>query len=164
MVRPVVHSIKHYVQFPFNQIGFGVREVLPVARAMERSDVNIASEVAEGSIIKALYLEMWLQNEGNESSFIATLSKDPEDGTGPTSIEMAGLFSYTNKKNVLWTSQGLSSNDAISGPVNIVRQWFKIPKSKQRFGLGDKINLNISNTTASSDLNRCGFAIYKEYS
>jgi len=163
MVRPVVHSIKHYVQLPISQITTGVREVLPIARAMERSDVNTASEIAEGSIIKACYFEMWLQNEGTLGEFIMTITKDIEDATGPTFTEQAALFSYTNKKNVLYTTQGLTSNDGVSGPVNIIRGWIKIPKSKQRFGLGDKINMNISNVS-SNDLVRCGFALFKEYS
>ncbi len=163
MVRPVVHSIKHYVQFPINQITTGTREVLAVARAMERSDVNTASEIAEGSLIKALYIELWLQNTSNLGESILTITKDPDDATGPTFTEMATLFSYTNKKNILFTHQGLTSNDGVSGPVAVIRTWLKIPKSKQRFGLGDKININISNVSAN-DLNRCGFALFKEYS
>ncbi len=163
MVRPVVHSVKHYVQLPINQIGFGTRENNIIVNALERSAVNAAFEVAEGSILKAVYFEMWLQNEGNLGEFIATITKDPEGSTGPTFAEMASLFTFTNKKNVLWSSQGLTSNDGVSGPVNIIRGWVKIPKSKQRFGLGDRINLNIANVSAS-DLVRCGLTIYKEYS
>ena len=61
MVRPVVHSVKHYVQFPITQIGMGTSVNLNVVDALERSAVNISREVAEGSIIKAIYFEMWLQ-------------------------------------------------------------------------------------------------------
>jgi len=163
MVRPVVHSIKHYVQFPINQIGTGVKNTINIVNAVERTAANLANEVSEGSIIKAIFFEMWLQNEGTLGEFIATISKDPELATGPTFAEMAALFTYTNKKNVYWTSQGLTSNDGVSGPVNIIRGWVKIPKSKQRFGLGDKINFGVANVSAN-DLVQCGFAVYKEYS
>ncbi len=163
MVRPVVHSVKHYVQLAINQIATGTRESNVIVNALERSAVNSALEVAEGSIIKAVYFEMWLQNQGNLGEFIATITKDPEASTGPSFTEMASLFTFTNKKNVLWSSQGLTSNDGVSGPVNIIRGWIKIPKSKQRFGLGDRLNLNIANVS-SGDLNRCGLTIYKEYS
>ncbi len=163
MVRPMVHSTKHYVQLPFNDITTGTREINLIVRATESTQANAATEVREGSTVKAIYFEMWIQNSGVDGVFIATITKDMELATGPSFGEQANLFAYTNKKNILWTSQGLTSNDGISGPVNIIRGWVKIPKSKQRFGLGDSINMNISNTSAG-DLHRCGFALFKEYS
>ncbi len=163
MVRPMVHSVKHYVQYPFSQITTGARETIPIVTAVQRDAVNLANEVIEGSHIKAVYFEMWIQNEGNLGSFIFTITKDPDGSAGPTVSEMASLMTFSNKKNILYTSQGLTSNDAISGPVNIIRTFLKIPKSKQRFGLGDSLNINLSNVSAN-DLNRCGFSTYKEYS
>ncbi len=162
MVRPVVHSVKQYVQFPITQITTGAKGNIVLVNALERSAVNVAGEVTEGSIIKAVYVEMWIHNQGNLGEFIMTISKDPEGSNGPSFAEMAALFTFTNKKNILYTTQGLTSNDAISGPVNIHRGWIKIPKSKQRFGLGDRLNLGIANVSSNS-LDRCGFATYKEY-
>ncbi len=163
MVRPQVHSTKHYVQFPINQISTGLREINTVISAQESTVANAANEVREGSSVKAVYFELWLQNTGTLGEFIMTITKSVEGGTGPTFTEMAALFSYTNKKNVLYTTQGLTSNDGVSGPVNVIRGWVKIPKSKQRFGLGDRLHMNISNVSAN-DLNRCGFTLFKEYS
>ncbi len=125
-------------------------------------DKNINADVEQGCTIKAIFIEMWLQNEGNLGEFILTLSKNQENNVGPTFAQQADMMTYTNKKNVLYMTQGLTSNDGVSGPVAILRQWFKIPKSKQRFGLGDVLTLNISNVSAS-DLVRCGFCTYKEY-
>ncbi len=163
MVRPMVHSSKHYVQFGISQITTGIRETLNLVKSVEGSGADLDKEVAEGSTVKAIYVELWLQNSANLGETIVTLTKDPEDGTGPSFAEMAALNGYLNKKNILFTHQGLASNDGVSGPVAVARNWFKIPKSKQRFGLGDKINLNIANVS-SNDLNRCGFALFKEYS
>ncbi len=163
MVRPMVHSSKHYVQFGISQVGFGTRETINLVKSVEGSAADLDKEVAEGNGVKAIYIELWLQNQGNLGESIVTLSKDPEDGTGPSFAEMAALNGYLNKKNILFTHQGLTSNDGVSGPVAVMRNWFKVPKSKQRFGLGDKINLNVSNVS-SNDLNRCGFALFKEYS
>ncbi len=162
MVRPMVHSTKHYVQFGITSITTGLLDPIRIAVAVESTQVNQADEIAEGSKIKACYFELWLQNEGNLGEFIMTISKNPENGNGPTFAQQAALFTYTNKKNVLYTTQGLTSNDGISGPVNVIRGWIKIPKSKQRFGLGDTLFMNISNVSAN-DLLRCGFATYKEY-
>ncbi len=162
MVRPMVHSSKHYVQYPIDQIALGTRQEIVLVNSVAVLSKNLASEVEEGNSVKAIFVELWLQNQGSLGEFICTITKDPSNGTGPSFAQMAALHTFPNKKNILYTSQGLTSNDAISGPVNILRQWIKIPKSKQRMGLGDTINLNISNTSAD-DLNRCGFSIYKEY-
>ena len=163
MVRPMVHSTKHYVQFPIDQIATGTSQQVLLATAVESTVANTANEVREGSTIKAIFIELWLQNQSNLGEFICNVTKDPENGTGPSFAQQAALFTYPNKKNVLYTSQGLTSNDGISGPVNVLRGWIKIPKSKQRFGLGDRLNLRIANVSANN-LDRCGFSIYKEYS
>ncbi len=159
----MVHSTKHYIQYPLDQIGLGTSQNIKIVQGVAVSNKNLAIEVEEGSSVKAIFFELWLQNEGNLGEFIMTVTKDPEDSNGPSFAEMASLNTFNNKKNVLYTTQGLTSNDGVSGPVSVIRSWIKIPKSKQRFGLGDKINLNISNVSAN-DLVRCGFATYKEYS
>ncbi len=163
MVRPMVHSTKHYVQNGISTIAAGVRESIRVVTAVESTVANTANEVAEGSSVKAIYFEMWLLNASNDSEFILTISKDPENGAGPSFAEHAALFSFTNKKNILYTTQGIAQNDGITGAIPVLRNWIKIPKSKQRFGLGDGINIVISNVS-SGLLQRCGFATYKEYS
>ncbi len=162
MVRPMVHSQKHYVQFPIDQILTGVKQGIVIVDAVHVSVKNISNEVEEGSTVKAVYFELWLQNEGTLGEFILTISKEQESGVGPSFTQMATLFTYDNKKNIFYTSQGLTSNDGVSGPVNVLRFWVKIPKSKQRFGAGDRLNLSIANVS-SNDLVRCGFATYKEY-
>jgi len=159
----MVHSTKHYVQFPIDSVSTGVVQNIIIVSAVRRELVNTAPEVIEGASVKAIYFELWLHNTATLGEFIVTISKEPEGSIGPTFLEQGTLFTYPNKKNVLYTSQGLTSNDGVSGPVNIVRGWVKIPKSKQRFGLGDGISLSISNVSAQ-DLNRCGFALFKEYS
>ncbi len=162
-MRPVVHSQKHYVQYPIDQVNAGTTQPIVIVQGVESTIANADTEVVEGSLVKAIYFELWLQNQGNLGEAIVTISKNPLNNTGPTFAEMGALFTYTNKKNVFFTHQGLTSNDAISGPVVILRNWIKIPKTKQRIGLGDIISLSIANVS-SSDLNRCGFATYKEYS
>ncbi len=162
MVRPMVHSVKHYVQYPFDAITTGILQVINIVKSVNVSSADVATEVVEGASIKAIYFELWLQNTSNLGEFIMTITKDLGADTGPTFAEQASLFTYDNKKNVLYTTQGLTSNDGVSGPVAVIRGWVKIPKSKQRFGFGDRINMNISNVSANN-LNRCGFSTYKEY-
>ncbi len=51
--------------------------------------------------------------------------------------------------------------DKFTNSVALVRQWFKIPKGKQRFGLGDQLFVTAQST--GQDFQLCGFATYKEY-
>ncbi len=162
MVRPVIHSTKHYVQFPFNDVTTGTRDGVQLAISVSTVDKNTSSEVEEGCSIKAVFVELWLQNSGVDGTSIVTLEKAGQGSTGISFAEMASIMTYNNKKNVLFTHEGLTSNDGVSGPTVVMRGWFKIPKSKQRFGLDDRLVLSISNTSAG-DLHTCGFATYKEY-
>jgi len=73
---------------------------------------------------------------------------------------MAALGDWDNKKNILFTSQGLI-NDVDSSAMNLYRGWIKIPKSKQRMGLGDLVSWHLR--TVGQSLNFCGFELYKEY-
>ncbi len=159
-MRPVIHSQKHYVQITRSS-------VLTVARNIEDIIISKATptavdEITEGAVVKAVYIELWLMNEGNDGSDVVIVSKHVADATGPNFTTMNALGNYANKKNVLFVHQGLSSNDGIGNPVAILRNWVKIPKSKQRFGLGDSLRITIANNGANS-LDYCGFATYKEY-
>ncbi len=162
-MKAPIHSTKHIVQFPFDQIATGVVQQISLCVGTESTLANTATEVAEGSIVKAIYIELWLQNSANDGHQVVVVSKAEDGSPGPTFAEMANLFAYTNKKNILFTHEGLSSNDGVGNPQNILRQWIKIPKGKQRIGLGDTLRITISNPSANN-LNRCGLCIYKEYS
>ncbi len=160
-MRPVIHSTKHTVQVPISQIATGVRENITIFQAVQSTIANASTEIEEGSIVKAVFVEMWLQNQGNLGHSVVILEKVPNGVTGATFTNMGTLFDYTNKKNIFFTHEGLTANDAIGNPIPVIRQWFKIPKGKQRFGLGDRLVLTVSNPS-SSDLNRCGMFVFKE--
>ncbi len=160
-MKPIIHSTKHIVQTPFSQIATGQRENILLIQAVTSTIANTATEIVEGAVVKAIFVEMWLQNSANDGHSIVILEKVEQDTAGATFGEMADLFNYTNKKNILFTHEGLTSNDGVGNPLPVIRQWFKIPKGKQRFGLGDRLVLTISNPS-SNNLNRCGVHIYKE--
>ncbi len=162
MVRPVVHSVKHYVQLSIATVGAGavVTDVLVSAVAVD--DVNTVDEVIEGSIVKAVYVEYWLRAGSlTGSSGQMIIYKSEGDTTSPNATDMAALGDWSNKKNILYTTMGLY-NDQDADAIAAFKGWIKIPKGKQRFGLSDK--LKISCLATGIDLQRCGFATYKEYS
>ncbi len=162
MVRPMVHSTKHYVQFGRYTIAAGVAVTQDIVIATEGTAANLTDEVVEGSTVKAVFVELWLLDSGNNGNSVTVLAKNTQNNTGPNFAQCNALGTYVNKKEVLYVTQGLTPNDGIAQPVNVMRQYFKIPKSKQRFGLADRLNLVVANNSAQ-DLFACGFATYKEY-
>ncbi len=104
---------------------------------------------------------MWLLAGSQQpGSFQLTLEKISSNAPDMTHNDSTLLHDYGNKKNILYTTQGLVG-DANTNPSPLLRQWFKIPKGKQRFGLGDKLNLNLS--SFAENITSCGVIIYKEY-
>ncbi len=161
MRAPIV-SRKHIVQkSEFSVVSASVTSQI-IVRSVAIQDVDILTEVQEGSVIKAVYIEMWLLGKGAiQSTFVVILEKVPAGAAAPTFTQMTTLDAYPNKKNILFTSQGLVG-DLDSNPTPVLRQWLKIPKGKQRFGLEDELRLNIA-ALGANDLNGCGLFIYKSY-
>jgi len=131
-------------------------------QAVEGTVANLVTEVIEGAIVKAVFVELWAIGTTADQFFTILLEKRPSGLAGVTHTEIASLGTYKNKKNVLYTTQGLASNDGIAAPIPIIRQWFKIPKGKQRFGLLDALSLAVS-SRGDATIKYCGFATYKEY-
>jgi len=162
-LRPIIHSNKHYVQQTRSQVATVSTTAIDIILSVESTIANAVDEVVEGTVIKAVFVEMWLLDSSNDGSFIVTLMKDPSGLAAMGFANANALGNYTNKKNILYNTQGLSPNNGVGNPVPIIRQWFKIPKGKQRFGLGDKLRLYITNN-GLNNLEFCGFFTYKELS
>ncbi len=161
-MRAPVQSTKHYVQRSLLTVTAGLIDVTVIAHAVERANISAgnAFEVAEGSIIKAVFIELWVRtNDTSAGTALVSLVKVPQN-TSITFVEQIALQTYDNKKNVLYHTQGLTNINGADA-IPFIRQWFKIPKGKQRMGLGDKLILAVS--AQALDQNICGFATYKEY-
>ncbi len=161
-MRPVIHSQKHYVQISRSTVLTGQRNNEDIIIAVEGTAANLVDEVIEGAIVKAVYFELWLIGSVSDQHDIVIIAKYPSGLSSASFSEMVALGTYKNKKNILFTHQGLAGNDGISLPINIIRGWIKIPKSKQRFGLGDTLRLGIA-SQGDASIFYCGFATYKEY-
>ncbi len=161
-MRPIIHSQKHYVQTTLSTATVGTRVNTKYIEAVAVADKSTGLEVEEGASVKAIFIEMWVIGTSADQFFTAICEKIPAGAAFPSFTQMSDLNSYTNKKNILWTSQGLTGNDGISNPTVILKQWIKIPKGKQRFGLGDKFLFSIA-SRGDATITFCGFATYKEY-
>ena len=161
-MRAIITSNKHVNQLPINQVMGGTLTTVKVAHARQGADAAVASEFPVGGTIKAVFVEIWLLAGSQQPGSITFTIEKLVGGTASmTFIEAAQLYTYKNKKNVLYTTQGLTP-DANGNPVPFFRQWIKIPKGKQRFGNEDKLHLNISANV--EDCSFCGLVIYKVYS
>ncbi len=161
-MRPVIHSRKHYVQNSLATIVGSAKLDLVLAEAIVQGATSGVQTVTEGALVKAVYIEEWLRTgETATGSYIVCLFKNPGGSNVFSTTELAAMGTAENKKNVLFFSQALV-NDQDADAIPVMRGWYKIPKSKQRFGLGDRLVLQIF-AQGAIDLHICGFATYKEY-
>ncbi len=163
-MRPIIQSKKHFFQISQATVAQAAVSNLTFVQALEGAP-SAPEHVVEGALVKACYVELWLSQDSASvvGSYTCALLKDPGGSNTPTPGNMAALHDYTNKKNILFTAQGLlTPNDG--GQVPVLRGWYKIPKGKQRMGLGDRMRLVTRNNNATAiDINLCGVIIYKEY-
>ncbi len=159
-MKPVINTEKHIVQVSLGTVASGAitNYVFATAVAVPTSALG---DIREGCIIKAIWLEMWISSDdAGQGTAIVTVEKvDGATATLMTTAESAALGSYDNKKNVLHTQMGLVPSN-VDYPMASLKGWFKIPKGKQRFGLGERLVVNIHGQ--SNGLNVCGTGIYKE--
>ncbi len=157
-MRAPVTSVKHYVQTSLSTVLAGASTAITLASVVDQP--NAGAEVHAGSVIKAVFVELWVRaGDTSPGSTLVTLLKAP-DGQTPSFADMADLDNYNNKKNIFYHTQGLT-NDQDADAIPFVRQWFKIPKGKQRFGTGDTLFLVVSAQALDNII--CGFTVYKEY-
>ncbi len=162
MVAPI-HSVKHYVQTDNQIVGTGARINVALVDGTIAPAAANTFDVQEGSLVKAIFIEQWVKSNAaatEETKFQFALEKVPTGTAGLTFTQLNNLMAYDNKKNILFYSQGVVG-DGTTQSIPVVRQWFKIPKGKQRFGLGDRLIMSVATTGAG--INTCGFATYKEY-
>ncbi len=160
-MKAPINSEKHIVQQSFSTIASTAIENIQTLNTVTVAS-SATNTVVQGSIVKNVFVEIWIIGGSQQpGSFTLCVLKLPGAASDPTTGEFASLGTYANKKNILYTTQGLVG-DANTNPIPIVRQWVKIPKGKQRMGLGDKILVTIRNNTTDT-LDFCGQQIYKEY-
>jgi len=159
-MKAPIHSVKHYVQTSLSPVLGG--NVLDVTLVRSVEAPTTSSAVREGALVKAMFIELWvLTQETATGSFVFTIQKRPSSIIAPTAAQMAALHDWSNKKNILYTTQGLVG-DQDANPIPLYKGWIKIPKGKQRMGLDDRMSWSIF-AQAGIDLQVCGMTTYKEY-
>ncbi len=161
-MKAVIRSTKHIIQFSGTTVAAGAVTNNTLAQGIDVVAAATVQHVLTGSSIKAIYIELWLMSLTTSfGNAIVTLEKIPTNGINPVFGNMTALFSYQNKKNILNITMGLVPGNDDASPIKLMGGWYKIPKGKQRFGLNDRLMLNVASPI--SGLNICGFALYKSY-
>ncbi len=160
-MRPVIVSRKHYVQQGLFVIGAAAAVSTTHIEAVAVLAKNLSSEVEEGSIVKAIYIDLWVTSlTSTQGNVIVIVEKVPALQVPASFTTMNALDTYANKKNILFTFEALTNQDN-GNPLGVLHGWIKIPKGKQRFGLGDRLIVTVSAPVQGA--NACGFSTYKEY-
>ncbi len=164
MLAPI-NTNKHFVARTNTTIAAGGIANLTIASAVVAPASSNTFDVTEGAVIKAVHIEMWINGSGAAASStqaIIIVEKVPAGQVSVTVAQIVNLQAYPNKKNILFTFQGVlgMQRDGQSA-IAPIRDWLLIPKGKQRFGFGDKLIISISSLTTT--LQSCGMFIYKEY-
>ncbi len=160
-MRQIIQSVKHYAQHSLAAVAAGAIAKKDLIKGQENADVTSAVDVVQGSIVKAIYIELWVHSDDAASgTVIFTVEKRGGGQPAMTTTQIAALHTYPNKKHVLYTTMGLIPNN-VTYPWSVFKGWIKIPKGLQRFGLDDVLNWNLF--AQSNGLSFCGFATYKAY-
>ncbi len=162
MAAPI-NAVKHYVHLA-NSTGVSAALLtFSVVDAVVAPATALPASVKEGSIVKAVYCEIWVYGlgaSGTDTQFFLCIEKLVGGSPVMTYAQSLQLGAYPNKKNILYSTQGVIGGiDTNSIPV--IKNWVLIPKGKQRFGLGDRLQINIS--TLGASMQRCAIFTFKEY-
>ncbi len=160
-MKAPINSEKRIVQTTLSTVAANGQASVILVNVQQEPVAGTPSHVAVGTIVKAIYVEMWvLASAQQPSTMTGIIVKSPNGVASPSTSEFADLNSWTNKNNILQMHQGLVG-DANSNPIPIFREWIKIPKGKQRMSIGDKIHFAIKGITDSTEF--CGVTIFKAY-
>ncbi len=163
LVAPI-NTIKHYVHRANTGTASAVVVAIVVVDAVSGAAAN-SFDVKEGSIVKAIHFDMWCLAQGASGTFTQLnliIEKVPSNVASVTAAQIVNLGAYTNKKNILYSFQGVIGAE-VDGQASLpmVPGWLLIPKGKQRMGLGDRVVLSFS--PIGQTANTCGLMTYKEW-
>ncbi len=163
MLAPI-NTNKHYVHTSKTSFAAGSKLAIGIIESVVAPAAAQAFQVRQGAVVKAVHLEYWVSVDasiGDIGQQIAVLEKVPAGAVSVTFAQLSNLGSYINKKNILWTFQGLVNDSNGSSAIPIIRDWILIPKGKQRMGLGDELVFTIGSVITTGVL--CGLSTYKEF-
>jgi len=162
LVRPIIQSVKNIRAITRANVPVLSRDTVTIVDVTVTPAGTSPTDVIAGTTVKAVYVELWVGSTSNaHGTTVICLCKNQQNA-GVSFANMQDLQNAPFKKDIYYTTQGLTP-DSNANPVPFIRQWIKIPKGKQRFGLGDTLNLIVANIDPTVEIEYCGLVIYKAY-
>ncbi len=161
--RPVINSIKNQP----NEFTAGVADTnsfVLIAKGVNTPLSTVSTDVSQGSIIKAVWLELWARNTGTTTPGVTTgidayIWKNP--GANLTAPAPGSVGTSNEKKFVFKSWKGLTGAGTEGFPAYNWKGWIRIPKIYQRVGTDDLLQLVFRFTGLAGLL--CTNFIYKWY-
>ncbi len=156
----VVHSEKHEVTWSILAQDFaGSPFTTNLAIAVLPLNKNLSVEVATGSKVFGIYIEMNMSNEAITNTNIVHWKIVYEPSTATSTA--ANTYYQTDRAKIL--KRGMEMLPKSVGTVFKRIVFVRIPRQYQRMKEGDNIRIMLK-ASAAQTANFCGFAIYKEFS
>ena len=115
-VAPIT-TRKHIVQFSPTNVATGAQTNVLLAVANQNPDQDQADEVEVGSIVKAVYVELWMSSDdAQQGSQIVAVMKRP-NGVG-VGAGLLTLHTFTNKNNMFRLNLFASGNVGVTTTPN----------------------------------------------
>ncbi len=159
-----INSRKHYVPRGVTAIAAAAILNIPIATAVDVPVNTVNTEVEIGSLVKAVYVEIWVRGDDESAppaNALVTFEKLEGSSASMIFADAALLNIYDNKSNIFYVTEGLVSAGTANSAIPLIRNWIKIPKGFQRMAIGDRLVLNV--VALNHDLEVCGIFVYKEY-
>jgi len=108
MVRPVINSEKRIVQITLTNVAaLNQTNIVLVDAKQDLGTGTDPTEVDIGSVIKAVYVELWLLGDGQQpNTSTVIIVKSPANVGTPTVGEFSNLNGWQNKRNIFEMHQG----------------------------------------------------------
>ncbi len=109
MVAPI-NSIKHVLNLENTTLASGSVRSVQCVQAVAQTAVSNIADVVEGSIVKAVYLELWFKSNaaaGTDDKFQLIVEKVIGNQVPITFTQMNNIMTYPNKKNIFFMTQGV---------------------------------------------------------
>ncbi len=161
--RPVINSIKNNPN-SFAGGAAGANTFVLIAKAVNTPLPTVSTDVSQGCIIKAVWVELWVRASEEDVVALTTgidayIWKNP--GANLTAPAPGSVGTSNEKKFVFKQWKGLIGAGTQGFPAYFWKGWLRIPKIYQRMGTDDLLQL-VFNPTGTAAL-VCTNFIYKWY-
>ncbi len=156
-----VNRIKHVIDFSTGLVA-GAKSTVDLINAVENpTALTTTNQVANGSIINGIYLkvEIYATSTTGLANAYMSVNKNPGNSIAPSDPNIVGLDK--DKKYVIHQEMVMMEKNTTGNPRTLFNGVIVIPRGYRRFGISDKLQLNVLTPIVTADF--CVQCHYKEF-